>query len=201
MATIADLVDDVRPMIADNIPEITMQGAILWSAREFLRRSRWLRETIPGSVQQDVNTYPLTAVTTDTEVFNLQAAQVGADEVLTPATQEEVMPGSRGWYMFEAPATLILSWTPDADDDGSDLLVRALLNLTTTATSIPDAVLRQWNTAITYGALHRLCMMAKTSWFDAKAAEAYRQLWSADIETARMEAELQSKAYAFGSVR
>ncbi len=199
MATINSLIPDVRPMIAAAVPDTMMEGAILWSAREFLRKSRWLRETITQDATITVNQYTLTPVTTDTEVFNIQAAQVDGD-YLTPATQEEVAPETVGWYFFVPPNLIQLSWAPTATvTDG--LLTRVILNVTRTATTIPDSVLDQWDAEISYGALARLFGMAEVAWSDDVKAASYRKDFMDGLLLARHEAEMQSKAYAYGSVQ
>lgn len=199
MATIASLVDDIRPMIAAEVPEKAMIDAYRWSCREFMRKSRWLRETITVNVLDTVDTYALTAVTTDTEAFAIQAAQFEGD-YLTPATHEEVKSGTEGWYLFVPPATIQLAWTPDADSTGG-LLVRVYLNLTIAATTIPDAVVTQWNADISYGAISRLLAMTNTAWYNSAESARYYQMYVDGLLMARLEAEKQAKAYAYGSVQ
>lgn len=197
MATIASLVGDVQPMIAAAVPESAIKDAILWSAREFLRFSRWLRETVTVDVLTGTNAYALaTSAPAVTEVFALQAAQFEGD-YLTPATQEEVEPGTTGYFFFQPPGELILSWMPLSESVGG-LLVRCVLNLKTDTTSIPDAVLVQWNNYISYGALSRLMSMASSPWANDKQAAYWEAKYTEGKLMARKEAEEQSKAYAYG---
>lgn len=197
MATIESLVEDVRPMLGSSIPDATIQSAILWSAREFLRFTRWHRESIPIDALTGVNTYALTSSDDALDVFGIQAAQFDVS-YLTPATQEEVQPGTEGWYFFVAPSTIMLSWLPAAD---GDLLVRVMLNLKRDATAIPDAVLREWDSTISYGALHRLLTMKGMAWADPASAAEFKTPWDEGRAMAKYEAEMQSKAYAYGSVQ
>lgn len=200
MATIDSLIDDIRGRVAVALPDKGYRDALRWAAREFMRKTYWLRETVEPGVVEGTDAYALIALTADTEVFAIQAAQLGSD-YLTPATQEEVAPETRGWYMFEPPNIIQLSWSPTAADALLSLLVRCVLVTKTDATTIPDSVLRKWDTTISYGALLRLFSMKAAPWFDAALADHYEKLWTADILLAAQEAERQSKAYAYGTVR
>jgi len=195
--TLASMMADVRPMMGGVIPEAQIRAALLWSAREFLAITAWLRETVVADIDQSANVPTLSVSDASTEIIGVQAAQLSDGTVLTPARQEDVAYGTQGFYFFDPPDALVLSWTPTASvTDG--LYARVILNLLPSASSIPDALYRRWGQAISYGAISRLSGMKSSAWGDEQQRADYYAMFSNHIQAARREAEMQAQSYAYG---
>jgi hypothetical protein len=194
MADIYTLRDQIRMHCKDCLDPV-IDDAWVHITRDFLRRTRWLRETLAIDVlDQDVQQYTLTPTdTTNLVAFGIIAATLEG-EPINSGIAEQTRPGTENYYLFLPPNIIQLTWNPGAAiEDG--LLVRAAINLKQTATAIPDSVLGRWDEVLRNGVLGHLLSMENSPWYSAERFPYYTKLYAGAVDAASYEAVMQAKAY------
>ena len=198
MASVSTLEDLVAPY-CKGAPVLLIQKALMEAAREFMRFTRWHRESLAFDVTEADRSYALAPTDNTLEVFAVTAAQFDG-EPLEAQIPANVRSGTEGFYFFTPPGTLKLTWDPAADvSDG--LAVEMCLVVKSGETAIPDAVLRRWGNELAYGALANLLDMEKTAWYSPGMARKNMALWAKGNEDAHYEANNQAKAYSLSNMQ
>lgn len=188
MALISTLYPKLRLHVS-NCPEPVLLAAVVHAAREFCRDSRVLRESLVLDVIENEQVYTLAPATEDTEVCAVIAAQVG-EYPIEPAQFEEV-PQSSGKvvaYTYEPPDELWLHNIPS-----SCLLeglgVRVVLQPTTDATALPEALIRRYSDPIVYGAIAWLKSQKDRSWADLGSVGYWEGRFKKELHHAKADAD------------
>ena len=214
---VASLVNQLAAVLRD-APMPVIQAAYLRSAREFMRRSRWHRETIYAALQVltpsptfDPSIYAITSPDTNLEVIDIDAFSF-----LQPASVTSTNPG--GFYQPVGPcdpgsfssgtqpsAPMRYAYIPESQfqiwplpDQPYPLKIGLVLQTTTTATTIPLAMVIKWNRFIEAGALSYLYGLAGEKWSDPNQALFQMGVFEEGVGTARAD---KARGYTRGSRR
>lgn len=192
-------VDSLLPRVvvhAYNAPANFVRQAIIDSAREFCRDSRYWREDLTAEdTVVDQSIYPLT-LPTDSEVVDFNDVYFSTKRRLKPKTMRQLdnineqwrtQTGEPYYYLREGNASVKLVYIPQAVETGA-IQVNAILQPSLTATTIDDKVLADYSETILYGALYRIFRVPNKVWSDLKTANYYETLFREKV------AEAMSKA-------
>lgn len=170
------LLSAVYPIVrlyCKSVPEITMDQAILHSAREFCRLSWYVQETLLVPEQDLTSFYILaTSTPTQTEVLGVKAIQRD-DRPLAPASFEYLRQttGTPRWFLFEPPDVINLEPYPDASKMVlTTLKVRVAVQPLNSATTLPDALVSDFGEALGYGAISYLASIPGEIWTNDKVS-------------------------------
>lgn len=173
---------------APSVPEVLLDRALLETARDFCRRTRYLRTQLdPISLVADTSSYALT-LPTDTALVDIIGVTLNGSE-LTPKTVEqlrradpdwEAATGTPDYYFREGSADIRLVGTPQADDADA-LVVRVALMPTLSAATIDDVLTDDHGEELVNGALFRLLKIPGKAWTDKGAADYYGALYESRI--------------------
>ena len=148
-------VDSLLPRVvvhAYNAPANFVRQAIIDSAREFCRDSRYWREDLTAEdTVVDQSIYPLT-LPTDSEVVDFNDVYFSTKRRLKPKTMRQLdnineqwrtQTGEPYYYLREGNASVKLVYIPQAVETGA-IQVNAILQPSLTATTIDDKVLADY---------------------------------------------------------
>lgn len=187
MAAIEDLYPGVLAS-APTVPELLLDRAIRDTARDFCKRTRYLRTQLDAiDVVADTATYDLT-LPTDTALVDIIAVTYDGSE-LTPKTIEqlrrddadwETATGSPNYYFRSGVSSIQLVGIPQADNAGS-LVVRVALMPTFAAATIDDVLVEDHHEELVNGALFRLLRIPNKGWTDRGMSDYYGTLYESKI--------------------
>jgi hypothetical protein len=196
------LAADVAARIAE-APMAIVQLAYTRAAREFCRRSMWLKRNIATStltVGQPVYNFGTDATL---EVIGIQAVQIQQQNAtwidLREGTQDSYDPNMStdlpNWYSYVPEGMILYYPTPNyAYGTKVELIVQTAI----AATTIPNDLVTKFNTHIEEGALWHLYRMKKQPWSDMELAMDAERLFNEGIGIAR---SWKDKGNQKGSVR
>lgn len=171
MALLSDLHRQIR-LHCKGVPATTMDYAVLLAVQEFCRKTWYVRETLTFTEVDGTAYYDLEATDSNMQVIGVIAVQRG-DVPLYPTKQEEMPSNITGGvaegFIFLPPATLQLVPTPDANDL-SEVTVRVILAPLSTATAIPDELVRRYGQELAFGAVQHIASLPGEDWTNAQVA-------------------------------
>jgi hypothetical protein len=157
-------------------PQPLMDVCILDAAREFCRRSWYRQQSIPANVAIGKAWNLITPPNTDEEVIRFTNLQYNGQTFplpLCPVVQSDVdgvsNPCQPGWY-YEPPNWLVVLPAPTSSLPAG-YYVRAVLQPTSTATTLDYTLVQQYDRAIAHGALKLIFSTNDCEWTDPKKAE------------------------------
>lgn len=179
MATFSSLYRQIR-LYCRSVPETTMDHAIRLAAREFCRKSWYVRETIIVTELAGTAYYDIESSTpTETEILGIVAVQRDERPLAPPTTQQDVQQkeGQPKTWIFLPPSTLELAPYPAATETNLlDVYVRVALTPKADCTVLPDDLFVQYEQHLAYGAIAYLAEMPGEEWSNDKVAmEAYKK--------------------------
>lgn len=177
-----------------------MRQAIVTAAREFCRRTRWVRETIYLNAQAEVTHYPLLPFTPCHEVVAIRAAMF-RDEPMVPAGPEQVPSKPAGtarghaWY-FEPPATMVVLDAPEQDETDA-FAISTVIQPRADSRILTDALVHANDQALADGALAYLLGQRATNWFEPNQSQVRRMQFDSAIGAAQYRADSQHRPRGF----
>lgn len=191
MATVDSLLPKIL-VYAYNAPINLVRQAIVDSSREFCRNSMYWREDLTAEdTVVDQSVYPLT-LPADSEVVDFNDIYFSTKRRLIPKTMRQLDAINEQWrtqtgepyyYLREANASVKLVYIPQEVEVGA-IQANAVLQPTSTATTIDDKILANYDEAIIYGALYRVMRVPGKAWSDMATATYYEGLFREKVEEA-----------------
>ena len=198
--TILSVLEDARPSIGSAIPDRTLIWGIRKSAREFCRRSRYLRETVILDVVAGQVYYEVDPTMPETESIEAKAVEVGSSP-LTPSSFEENPQayGAATAWVWEPPNEVWPTPIPTKDiEDG--LAVRLILQPTADAETLPDYLMRYNREAITEGSLAYILSMKNMPWYNPGEADRAKAEFIRRSNAARASADRAHRPRSFRTI-
>ncbi len=188
-------VDSLLPRVvvhAYSAPNNFVRQAIVDSAREFCRETRFWREDLAAvDTVVDQASYTLT-LPTDSEVVDFNDIYFSTKRRLLPKTMRQMDAINQQWrtqtgepYYFQRGnnADVKLIYIPQAIEVGA-IQANATLQPTSTATTIDDKILADFDETILHGALYRILRVPNKNWSDLKTANYYEGLFREKVDKA-----------------
>ena len=191
MATIDSLIPRVTVHVY-NAPKNFVRQAMLETAREFCRETRYWREDLAAEdTVVDTHTYALT-IPADSEVVDFADVYYMNKRSLVPKTPRQLNDVNEQWrtqtgepyyYTRVDNASVRLVYIPQSAETGA-IRARAILQPAFTATSIDDKILDDFDEAIIHGTLYRILRTPGRVWSDLKTATYYGTLFREAVDEA-----------------
>lgn len=199
MAALASLYPRIKPFVR-NCPEPVMLFWLREAAREFCAETKFARETLLFDSVADQNVYVLTSEDADQEIIGIKAAMYKGFPI-APASFEEVeqLSGETLYFMFTPPSNFWPSPTPTSSISDA-FAVSVWTQPTEVATTYPDAVARQFESAIADGAMASLLGMAKAAWGDLPESARRSANFNAEKARARYHADRAFRTRNFRTI-
>lgn len=190
MAALSLLYPIVR-LHAKNAPEITMDLAIRHAAREFCRKTWWLRRTIAVQVVAGQAYYVLSPAEASEDILGVVAVEYGEDYGPLQPDQREwhrYRAGCVSHYAFEPPSRLqLMPYPADTETYLPEMLVRTANCPTIDADTIADEVVNEMDHAIAHGALSYLLSMPDEAWSNPRLSQDMRKMFEMDMLSAKSD--------------
>jgi hypothetical protein len=204
--------------ILKSVPDLVHEQALLRAAIDFMRRSKWFRDqinmstaVITPSPTVNVGIYTLTETNAQFEIIDLNGAAIQQPNSISASqpqgawtpigyTAPEYIDQNRAPSMpsnvFYVPEGQI-GFYPIPDKVYA-VQVGVVLELTTTATQLPVALMTKWKRFIESGALAYLYGAKEEDWFDPRERDWHAQIFEDGVANARADVARSNQR---GSVR
>ena len=192
-------VDSLLPRItvhAYSAPNNLIRQAIVESAREFCRETRFWREDLAAvDTVVDQTTYALT-LPASSEAIDFNDVYYSTKRSLIAKTirqldtinhQWRTQTGEPYYYMRVDNASVKLVYIPQEVITGA-IQVNAILQPTLATTTIDDVILEDYDETIVHGALYRVLRVPGRAWSDMSTANYYEGLFRAKLDEAASKA-------------
>jgi len=191
MATIDSLLSRVT-VHAYSAPNNLIRQAIIESAREFCRDSRFWREDLTAlDTVVDQSSYTFT-LPTDSEMVDYSNIYYSTKRQLIAKTMRQLDTINHQWrtqtgepyyYMRENNADIKIAYIPQ-EIIVDAIQANAVLQPNLAATTIDDKILNDYDETIIHGALYRVLRIPGRPWSDLKTANYYQGLFLTKVDEA-----------------
>ena len=185
----SDLYPEIRQM-ANQVPDVTINRAILYAIRQFCQDSKFYQKTIVLNQTDTQAVYPLILAGTTDEVIGISDVEQD-NRPMYPLDQADYSNSFGGiirGFQFEPPNLLVIVPTP-SQYKAAGIKARCILQPSEDATTVDESIYRRWKYTIQSGALSYILSMQNESWSNYPMASDQRGLFEDGIHKAFIQRE------------
>lgn len=197
MATVTDIVKACRTHLKQ-CPDITIEKAVRRALREFCTQSWYYQKTLVQNGVADQQTYMLD-LDSDDEIVAIVNCEY-KDRPLQGVRQQDysvLREGQPNGFQYEPPFYLLLSPVPSVDETDA-IKVRLALQLSETATTIPEVIYRHHKQTLEFGAMAYVLSMPEERWTNFPLAQEYERRFQLGIFDAK---RMRHRGFVSGSLQ